>query len=29
MVVNIAPSDVDLLAANLQHKMSHGRLYLT
>ncbi len=28
-VVNIAPGDVDLLAANLQHKLSHGRLYLT
>lgn len=28
-LVNIAPGDVDLLAANLQHKISHGRLYLT
>jgi putative nucleotidyltransferase with HDIG domain len=28
-LVNIAPGDVDVLAANLQHKLSHGRLYLT
>ena len=28
-VVDIAPGDVDVLAANLQHKLSHGRLYLT
>ncbi len=27
--VDIAPSDIDQLAANLQHKMSHGRLFLT
>jgi putative nucleotidyltransferase with HDIG domain len=27
--LNIAPSDVDQLAASLQHKLSHGRLYLT
>jgi putative nucleotidyltransferase with HDIG domain len=26
---SIAPSDVDQLAASLQHKMSHGRLFLT
>jgi putative nucleotidyltransferase with HDIG domain len=29
MVGDIAASDVDQLAASLQHKMSHGRLYLT
>jgi putative nucleotidyltransferase with HDIG domain len=29
MMVNIAPADVDSLAANLQHRLSHGRLYLT
>jgi putative nucleotidyltransferase with HDIG domain len=29
MAVNIAPTDVDQLAAMLQHKMTHGRLYLT
>ncbi len=29
MHVNIAPTDVDQLAAMLQHKISHGRLYLT
>jgi putative nucleotidyltransferase with HDIG domain len=29
MSVNIAPGDVDLLAANLQHKLSHARLFLT
>jgi HD-GYP domain-containing protein (c-di-GMP phosphodiesterase class II) len=28
-VVNIAPGDVDMLAANLQHKISNRRLYLT
>jgi putative nucleotidyltransferase with HDIG domain len=27
--VNIGPGDVDLLASNLQHKLSHGRLFLT
>ncbi len=27
--VDIAPADIDQLAANLQHKLSHGRLYLT
>jgi putative nucleotidyltransferase with HDIG domain len=27
--VNIGPGDVDLMAANLQHKLSHGRLFLT
>jgi putative nucleotidyltransferase with HDIG domain len=26
---NIAPGDIDQLAASLQHKISHGRLYLT
>ena len=29
MAVNIAPGDIDQLAATLQHKISHGRLYLT
>jgi putative nucleotidyltransferase with HDIG domain len=29
MSVNIAPADVDQLAATLQHKITHGRLYLT
>jgi putative nucleotidyltransferase with HDIG domain len=29
MAVNIAPTDIDQLAASLQHKISHGRLYLT
>lgn len=29
MALNIAPTDIDQLAANLQHKLSHGRLYLT
>jgi putative nucleotidyltransferase with HDIG domain len=29
MSVNIAPSDVDQLAATLQHKVSHGKMYLT
>lgn len=29
MEVNIAPTDVDQLAATLQHKVSHGRIYLT
>jgi putative nucleotidyltransferase with HDIG domain len=29
MIVDIAPTDVDHLAASLQHKLSHGRLYLT
>jgi putative nucleotidyltransferase with HDIG domain len=28
-MVNISPSDVDQLAAMLQHKITHGRLYLT
>jgi HD-GYP domain-containing protein (c-di-GMP phosphodiesterase class II) len=27
--LNIAPTDVDHLAASLQHKLSNGRLYLT
>lgn len=27
--INIAPSDIDQLAATLQHRLSHGRLYLT
>ena len=27
--LNIAPSDIDHLAANLQHKINHGKLYLT
>ena len=27
--VNISPTDVDQLAATLQHKISHGKLYLT
>lgn len=27
--INVAPTDIDQLAANLQHKLSHGRLYLT
>jgi putative nucleotidyltransferase with HDIG domain len=27
--LNIAPGDIDQLAASLQHKLSHGRLYLT
>ena len=26
---HISPSDIDQLAATLQHRMSHGRLYLT
>ena len=26
---DIAATDVDQLAASLQHKMNHGRLYLT
>jgi hypothetical protein len=29
MALNIAPTDIDQLAANLQHKLTHGRLYLT
>jgi putative nucleotidyltransferase with HDIG domain len=29
MVGDIAAADIDQLAAGLQHKMSHGRLYLT
>ncbi|HXP16183.1 MAG TPA: HD domain-containing phosphohydrolase [Terriglobales bacterium] len=29
MAVNIAPGDIDQLAATLQHKVTHGRLYLT
>ena len=27
--LNIAPVDIDQLAAGLQHRLSHGRLYLT
>src|SRR5258708_36072938 len=27
--VNIAPADIDQMAANLQHKISHGKMYLT
>jgi hypothetical protein len=29
MPVNIAPADIDQLAATLQHKVSRGKLYLT
>ena len=29
MAVNVAPTDIDQLAANLQHKISQGRMYLT
>jgi hypothetical protein len=29
MVGDIAAADIDQLAAGLQHKMSHSRLYLT
>jgi putative nucleotidyltransferase with HDIG domain len=29
MTLNIAPSDIDHLAATLQHKVTHNRLYLT
>ena len=29
MPVNIAPTDVDQLAATLQHKVSRGKMYLT
>ena len=29
LLLNIAPGDVDLLAANLQHKITHGKMYLT
>jgi hypothetical protein len=29
MTVNIAASDIDHLSATLQHKVSHGKLYLT
>ena len=29
LAINIAPGDIDQLAASLQHKISHGRLYLT
>ena len=29
MAVNIAPTDVDQLAATLQHKVSHGKVYST
>jgi len=29
MAVNIAAGDIDKLAATLQHKVTHGRLYLT
>jgi putative nucleotidyltransferase with HDIG domain len=28
LAINIAPGDIDQLAASLQHKISHGRLYL-
>ncbi len=28
-VASMAAADVDQLAATLQHKMSHGRLFLT
>jgi hypothetical protein len=29
MAVNLAPTDVDHLAATLQHKISNGKTYLT
>lgn len=29
MTINIAPSDIDQLAATLQHKVSRGKIYLT
>jgi hypothetical protein len=29
MAVNIAPTDIDQLAATLQHKVSRGKTYLT
>ena len=29
MSVNIAAGDIDQLAAGLQHKLSHGKIYLT
>jgi putative nucleotidyltransferase with HDIG domain len=29
MALNIAPGDIDHLAATLQHKLSHNRMYLT
>lgn len=29
VALNIAPTDIDQLAATLQHKVNHGRLYLT
>jgi hypothetical protein len=29
MAVNIAPGDIDQLAATLQHKVSRGKTYLT
>jgi putative nucleotidyltransferase with HDIG domain len=29
MPLNLAPVDIDQMAANLQHKVSHGKLYLT
>ena len=29
MAVNIAPGDIDQLAATLQHKVSRGKVYLT
>jgi putative nucleotidyltransferase with HDIG domain len=29
LAINIAPGDIDQLAASMQHKISHGRLYLT
>jgi putative nucleotidyltransferase with HDIG domain len=29
MLLNIAPGDIDVLAANLQHRMNHGKMYLT
>jgi HD-GYP domain-containing protein (c-di-GMP phosphodiesterase class II) len=28
-VVNLSPADVDQLAATLQHRISHGKVYLT
>jgi hypothetical protein len=29
MVCNIAPTDIDQLAASLQHRLTHRRMYLT
>ncbi len=29
MSINIAPGDIDQLAASLQHKLTNGKLYLT